>query len=187
MIDWRVLVPIKQGKDAKSRLGDLLESDARTDLAERMAVHVLDVLTSLFPPESITILSPVRPAGWQGGWVQDEGRGLNAELSAWRVSQGKAPFLILFADLPLLSADDVQALLEMAGTGAVLATDTAGQGTNALAIADGRPFTLRFGLDSRAHHCAQYADLSVLQREGLMADLDTPGDVAFARARGFTI
>lgn len=187
MTGWRVLVPIKQGKDGKSRLGDLLESGARIDLAERMAAHVVGVLTSLFPPESITILSPVRLDDWQGGWVKDEGRGLNAELSAWRASQGKAPILILFADLPLLSANDVQALLDLAGTGAALATDTAGQGTNALAIADGRAFLLRFGLDSRALHCAQYADLSVLQREGLMADLDTPDDVAFARTRGFTI
>lgn len=187
MINWRVVVPIKQGKDGKSRLGKLLESEARTDLAERMAAHVLGVVTSLFPPQSVTILSPVRPERWKGGWVQDEGRGLNAELAAWRATQSNVPILILFADLPLLSAEDLTALLELAGEGAALATDRAGLGTNALAIVDGRAFSLRFGPDSRALHCAQYNDLAVLQREGLMADLDTAEDFAFARARGFEV
>jgi 2-phospho-L-lactate guanylyltransferase len=187
MIDWGVLVPIKQGNASKSRLGDMLEREARSDLAGRMADHVLGVLTRLFAPHRITILSPIRLERWSGGWVKDEGVGLNAELSTWRAAQGQAPVLILFADLPLLSAEDVTALLDLAAHGAALATDRWGQGTNALAIADGRPLTLSFGKDSRALHCAQYADIAVLRREGLMADLDTPDDVAFARARGFVI
>lgn len=119
--------------------------------------------------------------------MRDEGRGLNAELSAWRDAQGNAPVLIIHADLPLLTEDDVQALLRAADQGAALATDRAGQGTNALAIADGRPLALRFGVNSRSRHCAQYPDMPALQREGLIADLDTPDDARFVRDRGFAL
>jgi 2-phospho-L-lactate/phosphoenolpyruvate guanylyltransferase len=185
--EWRVVVPIKQGNDGKSRLGAMMEGDARSSLAERMAAHVLGVLQGCFDRSQITIVSPRCPGDWEGDWMRDEGRGLNAELSAWRAAQGDRPNLIIHADLPLLVADDVRALLRAADQGAALATDRAGQGTNALAIADGRSLTLCFGANSRARHCAQYPDMPVLQREGLMADLDTPDDAQFVRDRGFAV
>ena len=187
MTDWRVLVPIKQGNDGKSRLGSMMGGDARSDLAERMAAHVLGVLLTCFDPAQITILSPCRPDGWKGGWSQDEARGLNQELTAWRDDQGNAAILIIHADLPLLSAEDVRAIVDAASDGAAIATDRAGQGTNALAIGDGRPFTFCFGADSRALHCQQYPQMPVLRREGLMADLDTPDDAKFVGARGFAV
>jgi 2-phospho-L-lactate/phosphoenolpyruvate guanylyltransferase len=185
--EWRVVVPIKQGRDGKTRLAAMLGDNARSSLAERMAAHVLGVLQGCFDCTQITVLSPHRPANWEGDWMRDEGRGLNAELSAWRDAQGNSPILIIHADLPLLKKDDVQALLQAAGQGAALATDRAGQGTNALAIADKRPMVLCFGANSRSRHCDQYPDVPVLQREGLMADLDTPEDAQFIRNRGFAI
>jgi 2-phospho-L-lactate/phosphoenolpyruvate guanylyltransferase len=185
--EWRVVVPIKLGSDGKSRLGAILGDGARSSLAERMAAHVLGALQRCFDHSQITILSPLRAPDWDGGWMRDEGRGLNPELAAWRDAQGDAPVLIIHADLPLLTAADVRALLDAAEQGAALATDRAGQGTNALAIADGRPLTLSFGANSRALHCAQYPETPVLHREGLMADLDTPDDADFVAARGFHI
>jgi 2-phospho-L-lactate/phosphoenolpyruvate guanylyltransferase len=187
VIEWRVVVPFKQGSDGKTRLGAMLGSDARSRLAERMAAHVLGVLKGCFDRSQITILSPLCPKDWNGGWMRDEGRGLNPEITAWREAQGDAPVLIIHADLPLLADADVRALLDAAEQGAALATDRAGQGTNALAIADGRPLTLRFGANSRVLHCDQYPDMPVLRREGLMADLDTPDDALFVRARGFAV
>jgi 2-phospho-L-lactate/phosphoenolpyruvate guanylyltransferase len=185
--DWHVIVPIKQGGDGKSRLGAMLGNDARSDLAERMAAHVLGVLQTCFDASCITILSPQWPSNWEGEWKRDEGRGLNKELTAWRASQGKAAILIIHADLPLVSTGDVSALISATDLGIALATDRAGQGTNALVIADGRAFTLCFGANSRALHCAQYPEMPVLEREGLMADLDTPDDADFVAARGFHI
>lgn len=187
MTEWRVLVPIKQGQNGKSRLAHLLPQGARFNLVERMAQHVLDVLSDCFETTNITILSPQCPGNWNGQWARDEGRGLNAELTTWRASQRDAPVLILHADLPLLTSNDVRALIKAADHGLALATDRAGQGTNALAIADGRALDFHFGPDSRTRHIVQYPDTPVVQTDGLTADLDTADDVRFIQNRGFVL
>ncbi len=184
---WTALVPIKQGQGGKSRLAAALAGPQRADLAARMAAHVLDVLTGCGDIAATVILSPARQAFPGTTWARDEGRGLNAEIADFRAGFGAGPLLVVHADLPLLTAADIAALLEAAEAGGTaLATDRVGQGTNALALADGRPFEFRFGHDSRAAHCAQFPAMSVVQRDGLSADLDTPDDLAFARAHGFS-
>lgn len=186
MSGWTALVPIKQGVGGKSRLSEALSHAQREALSLRMAQHVLAILEKHAEISEIVILSAQRPEGWAGGWVADEGRGLNAEIAAWRAGHGIGPVLVIHADLPLLRADDVGAVLEGAMQyGAVLATDRAGEGSNALAIADGRAFTFQFGPDSRRLHTGQNPSMPVIERTGLMADLDTPEDLAFARAQGF--
>jgi 2-phospho-L-lactate/phosphoenolpyruvate guanylyltransferase len=185
--EWRVLVPMKQGNDGKSRLGSMLGEGERAGLAERMAAHVLKVLQSCFDAAQITILSPRCPDGWDGGWQRDQGRGLNPELTDWRKAQGGGAILIIHADLPLLSAEDVRELIKAAQDGAAIATDRAGEGTNAVAISDGRAFAFCFGAGSRVLHCRQYPDMAVLEREGLMSDLDTPEDARFISERGFAV
>ena len=185
---WRAVVPIKLSADTKSRLAGLLLPGERRALGKRMARHMLAVLDESERFDQITILSPDRPKWWAGEWAFDRGRGLNAELTAWRAGQGAAPVLIIHADLPLLTADDVAGLLATAeSSGVALATDRAGTGSNALAIADGRDFTFRFGADSRALHAVQARTMPVLASIGLVADLDTPDDAAFVEALGFTL
>jgi 2-phospho-L-lactate/phosphoenolpyruvate guanylyltransferase len=183
---FAALVPIKLGGASKSRLSASLPQEERVALMQQMARTVLTELAACPLVGDIAILAAERPGTWQGGWIADKGRGLNPEITAWREGQGARPILVIHADLPLLRADDVTALLKAASThGAALATDRAGLGSNALAIADGRPFTFRFGKDSRALHAAQWPDMPVLDIMGLAADMDTPDDLAFACAQGF--
>ncbi|MDE2563092.1 MAG: 2-phospho-L-lactate guanylyltransferase [Sphingomonadales bacterium] len=185
-MDWTALVPIKQGGAGKSRLAGLLDGAARDRLAARMAEHVLAVLAASPRVRETVILSPERPEGWDGGWSADRGRGLNAELGAWRTGFGDGPLLVIHADLPLLAPSEVAALLDRAETaGAALATDRAGSGTNALALADGRALDFRFGPDSRRLHAGQGAGMAVVSGMGLAADLDTAEDFAFALTHGF--
>ena len=182
---WTSLVPIRIGIAGKSRLDTVLDAAAREKLAITMAHHVIDVLTRCPAIGSVTVLSNMRFPHPATTWAKDEGRGLNPEISAFREGYGSAPLVVMHADLPLLEEADVEALLAAAtGHGIALATDRAGEGTNALALADGRPFNFRFGPRSRSLHCAQDADLPVLQHSGLSADLDTPDDLAFLRERG---
>ena len=185
---WRAVVPIKLSADTKSRLAGLLSPGERRALGERMARHVLAMLDASKSFDQITILSPDRPEWWAREWAFDRGRGLNAELTAWRAEQGAAPVLVIHADLPLLTADDVAGLLATAeSSGVALATDRAGTGSNALAIADGRDLNFRFGADSRSFHAVQARTMPVLASTGLAADLDTPDDAAFVEALGFAL
>ena len=186
MTAWRAVVPLKQGGNGKSRLAAVLSREARAALALRMARHVLAELGKCGPVAEVAILAERRPAWWSGGWVEDRGAGLNAELGTWRRTVGAGPVLIVHADLPLLRASEVDQLLRVAAAqGIALATDRAGAGSNALAIADGRAFDFRFGPASRRLHAAQAPDMPVLDPPGLATDIDTPDDLAFARANGF--
>ena len=187
MTEWRALVPIKQGGNGKSRLASVLSPEQRDALALRMARHVLAELEKCWSVGEIAILSERSPEWWSGVWIEDRGQGLNAELAAWRRSVGEVPVLIVHADLPLMRATEVDELLAVAAAqGIAMATDRAGEGTNALAICDGRRFEFRFGPASRSLHTAQADELVVLDLPGLAADIDTPDDLAFARASGFS-
>lgn len=185
-MDWTALVPVRIGAGGKSRLGAVLDSRARADLACRMAHHVIDVLAQSSSIARIIVLSDKPFDHPSAGWAKDEGRGLNPEIAGFRRSSGDAPLLVIHADLPLLSCADVAALLRAgADHGAALATDRAGEGTNALALADGRPFDFRFGPGSRALHCTANPAMPVIHTTGTSADLDTPDDLAFLRQHGF--
>lgn len=188
MIHWRALVPIKQGGNGKSRLAALLSQEQRDELSLRMALHVLAQLEQCSSVGEIAVLASRRPEWWQGSWIEDRGQGLNPEIADWRGSCGVDPVLVIHADLPLLDAAEVTRLLEIAAAeGIALATDRAGLGSNALAIADGRAFAFRFGPDSRRFHAEQAPAMQVIQPIGLSADLDTPEDLEFAAEHGFTI
>lgn len=187
MIHWQALVPIKQGGNGKSRLAKMLSQEDRDGLSLRMARHVLSELGRCKGISTLTILSTERPDWWSASWVADGGQGLNAEINGWRQTHGADAILIIHADLPLLQAEDVRHLLDVAeAEGIALATDRAGEGSNALAIADRRPFEFRFGPGSRMLHAAQSSAMTVVQRNSLSADIDTPDDLIFAREHGFT-
>lgn len=183
-MSWTALIPFRAGNNSKTRLRTLLDDDARQMLAFAMAGHVRDVLACCAAIDRIVVLanSPFDCPSTE--WMEDKGRGLNQELSAFRKRFGREPLLIIHADLPLLNHREVTKLLDAASShGAAMATDRVGEGTNALALADGRTFQFHFGPGSRLLHCVQDAGMPVLQDTGLAADLDTPADFAFFAKR----
>lgn len=183
MTDWTALVPLKLDDSGKSRLSPSLNNAARADLAEEMARHVLSVLQGNARFQRVVVLAKARPKWWSGAWSPDTGKGLNTEIAVWHKEHAVGPLLIIHGDLPLLSAADVDHLLSQGEEfGAALATDRAGQGTNALALADGRDMIFRFGIGSRKAHSDQHADMPVIERTGLMADCDTPDDLTYIAA-----
>lgn len=152
-----------------------------------MARHVLSELGQCNGLDDVAILSTFCPDWWTGSWVPDGGQGPNAEIYGWRQTCSADAILIIHADLPLLTVDAVSQLIDIATVeGIALATDRAGKGSNALAIADGRPFDFRFGPDSRHLHAMQSPAMTVIQCTGLSVDIDTPEDLNFARERGFS-
>lgn len=68
--------------------------------------------------------------------------------------------------------------------GIALVSDCSGKGTNALTIADGRTFQFLFGPNSYELHLKQAPDMSVIVRDGLALDIDTPEDLDILAAHG---
>jgi 2-phospho-L-lactate guanylyltransferase len=98
--------------------------------------------------------------------------------------------LVIHGDLPLLSAPDISALLDAAeSSGAAIAPDRHGQGTNALALWMRPPaYTFAYGPNSFALHQQRLGDtLAVVQRKGLACDVDTPNDLAHAQTLKYTL
>jgi len=179
-MSWTALVPLKLGPERKSRLADRFSQAERETLADAVAAHVLRTLASVRLIGWIIVLAP-RPFG-DAEWRKDEGRGLNAELSAARAAISGL-LLVIHGDLPLLSVQDVDALLAAApATGVAIAPDRHGGGTNAIALVGGQSFCFAFGPGSHALHAPGSTEVV---RPGLSHDLDTPDDLNALMAAGW--
>lgn len=186
MDEWTAIVPLKAGPERKTRLAPRLTGEARAALADRMAAHVVACLRAVPSLGTVRLLSQVARPEIEAGWEPDLGNGLNAELDRVRIGLGGSPMLVIHADLPLLSGDDVRALLAAAGAhGAAIAPDRHGAGTNALALARAPAFAFAFGEDSFARHRQALGAVAVIRRPGLSLDVDTPGDLDEALRHGF--
>jgi 2-phospho-L-lactate guanylyltransferase len=184
-----VVMAVRPVDEGKSRLADVLDAHERKKLNIRMFRHVFEVVRKVVTADRIVVVSrsnslldEVRAAGGTGH--QESGRELNAALvegSRVAVDLGATELLTLNSDLPFLEADDIRALLAAEGD-AVIATDRARIGTNALLIR--RPFAMpyRYGGESLAAHKAAAAEagltIAVVERPGLARDIDTPDDLA---------
>lgn len=184
---WTALVAFNAPDKRKFRLSGRLDPAGRADLSKQLFAHLVGALRQVPRIGQIQVLSPATPDGWKGEWLKDHGRGLNAELEAARQAMSTARILVIHADLPLVAAEDIEALLDAAElAGVAIAPDRHGSGTNALAITEDRPIRLCFGKDSFALHRAQVGkNCPVIQRMGLALDIDTPDDLDFASCQGF--
>lgn len=178
-MSWTAIVPVKIGANSKTRLRAVLSPVQRASLSEALVLHVIECLRASPSIKRIAVLSASAPSGAGLMWIQDADRGLNQELDAARSTMPKTPILVLHADLPLLRAEDVEALLAAASiAGAAVGPDRHATGTNALAIADGRDIQFAFGPDSLAQHKAALgAQVPIVECAGLTFDLDTPDDI----------
>jgi 2-phospho-L-lactate guanylyltransferase len=95
--------------------------------------------------------------------------------------------LVLPADLPLVTRDDVLTLIERAGEppAVVIAPDRHGTGTNALLISPAGLIEYDFGENSFQHHCQRAreagARLEIVNLPTLGLDLDLPEDLELVR------
>ena len=191
MSTWAI-VPVKPLRRAKSRLADVLTPEQRRLLAERMLRHVLQVLDTvpqvlgtLVISRDSEALAIAREYGMRT--VQEAGTPeLNAALG--RATQvvggwGGDSVLVLPADLPLLEARDLGALIEL-GSGSpavVIATDEQRDGTNALFVRPPGIIPYAYGEGSFARHCALAQEAGIRLQEyhsrSLALDIDVAADL----------
>lgn len=186
------VVPVKDLLAAKSRLSPVLTPEGRAGLTVYMMKIVLSALREA-GVEQVGVISPdpiVLEMAEQAGATPllQKSRGLNPALDearAWALSEGATSLLILPADLPLLKAPDVEALLEAAGEESPLCTispDATGTGTNALLLRPPEALPFLFGPNSFQAHLDAARERGVeartCERPRLAFDLDTAGDLA---------
>jgi 2-phospho-L-lactate guanylyltransferase len=183
-VSVHAVVPLK-ARHGKTRLEAALAEEGRSRLIGTMLADVCRALGEA----RIAAISVVTgdadrvPSGCTH--LPDAGLGLNAALSeaARRLADGGAgAILIIAADLPFVTAPDIDALIEAGETHSlVIAPDLARSGTNALLLAPPLLLAPRFGARSFAAHtvAARAAGLEarIVQRDGLARDIDTPADL----------
>ena len=191
------VVPVKDLRGTKSRLAPILDPRARAGLTLYMMGRVVRAIADA-GVEDVCVVSPDRivleEAKRRGASpLVQESRGLNPALEEGRrraLGLGASTLLVLPADLPLLDAGDVRAVLQEAGEGpsAVISPDGGRSGTNALLIQPPDVLPFAFGPDSfEAHLGAAHRrslDVRICERPHLAFDLDTAGDLAHLRETG---
>jgi 2-phospho-L-lactate guanylyltransferase len=183
---WTAVIPFKGSAERKTRLESCLGIEERQLLGQLLFEHVWSVLQRAPGLKDVSLLSDVRPNRWQGPFILDKGRGLNAELDALVKSHQPGRLLVIHADLPLVSVDDIAALITGDGGGCTIAPDRHGTGTNALALDEPSGFDFAFGLNSFRQHCAAAKGRArVVTRLGLGLDIDTADDLDAAISSGF--
>ena len=189
---WAI-VPVKPLRRGKSRLAGTLSEDERTHLNQLLLEHTLKTLTDLREIEQILVVSrdpaALSLARDHGARTVREAAGspqLNTALTrAIVVAQVYATrgVLVLPADLPLMTQEDILALVERATHPpvVVIAPDRHEEGTNALLISPAGLIEYDFGPGSFQRHCerARQADarLEVVTLPSLGLDLDLPEDL----------
>jgi 2-phospho-L-lactate guanylyltransferase (CobY/MobA/RfbA family) len=154
-----IIVPFHAGK---TRLA--VEPAQREALARAM---LDDVLAACSP-----IAEPL---------VEASGGGQGAAVERALATVSDAPVLVVNADLPCLTEDDVRALLDAVPEDGLVVAPAPDGTTNALGLSRPGLFAALYGPGSaeefRSHASQLGVPSSVLVRPGLQDDVDTPADL----------
>ncbi|RNM16167.1 2-phospho-L-lactate guanylyltransferase [Nocardioides pocheonensis] len=181
---FTLLIPIKDGREAKTRL-DAVGAVGR---AELMAAFARDAVTAALRTPLVrvhvvgdrTALEPVL-AGLDVTVVPDEGAGdLNRALThaARAVAEPARGTAVMLADLPCLRSEDLEAALTAAPFDRrSFVADAAGTGTTLLVAPPGTALDPRFGPDSARAHADGGAAAITADLASLRLDVDTTADL----------
>jgi 2-phospho-L-lactate guanylyltransferase len=191
---WAI-VPVKPLRRGKSRLSGVLSLEARTALNHYLLSNTLETL-SLVPeieyslvvsrdPEALTIAREYRART-----VQEQGAPqLNIALTRATMvalSHSVQGVLIVPADLPLLTVDDIREVVKRGNDPpvVVITPDRHHQGTNALLISPPGLIRYEYGPGSFQRHCLQAekagARLEICECVSVALDIDLPEDLELA-------
>ncbi|MCH9673567.1 MAG: 2-phospho-L-lactate guanylyltransferase [Gammaproteobacteria bacterium] len=195
---WAVL-PVKPFSEGKSRLAHVLTPTERKHLNKKLFRHTLEAILASTVETTIVVSSSeeVRRLAAQMGampLVENAGNGdLNAALNqgADHARDAGAHALVsLSADLPWVSSEDIDALVDTQATMSVaIAPDRHDVGTNAIFQRPIGVIEFCYGTDSFAKHRSKISStlkgkiaIRIVRREGLCFDVDTQTDLEELRS-----
>lgn len=193
MTIWAI-VPVKPIQRAKSRLAKVLSRDERATLSRQLLKNTLDTLAEVSQVERTLVISrdseALSIARSQGARTVAESGNPKLDKALVRASlvargYGVSAVLVLPADLPLLTKQDIEKLIALSGKPpeVVLVPDRHGNGTNAILSSPPGLISYDFGSDSFKRHIeraeAAGARVEICNLPSLELDLDLPEDLEF--------
>ena len=197
MTIWAI-IPVKPLRRGKSRLAGVFSEEERADLNRHLLENTISTLKKIPEIEHILVVSRDQSAlalarDMGARTVLENGMPhLNVALErATIVAQTYETrgVLILPADLPLITPEDVNMMLERATDPpvVVVAPDRHERGTNALLVCPAGLIEYHYGDDSFARHCELAkeagARVEICGLPSLTLDLDVPEDLALLEER----
>lgn len=174
------VIPVKSFSGGKLRLSPVIDDGQRMALGQALATHVAETAANCdLLPLIVTSDSEVATWAATAGFPSqpDPGTGLNgaAASGAHWAKEAASRWLIVHADLPLLTDDDLFAVSSLDGN--VIAPSSDG-GTSVLSAVETIEFA--YGTASFHRHLPRLRSPTVVARPGLLHDVDSPADLESA-------
>src|SRR5437016_11088169 len=161
-----LLLPVKDLRNAKKRLTDVLMPEERFALAEAMLADTIRAVQGVRRVEKIFVITNYAPAmqlAEENGWeILREEQQISESHSVDAASKvceqkGVSGLLRLPLDLPLIQSSDIDELLavECQAPSLVIVPSSDGTGTNAMLRTPPTLFPSHFGTGSFAKHLAE--------------------------------
>jgi 2-phospho-L-lactate guanylyltransferase len=192
MNDVWALLPVKALRLAKTRLASLLQPQECASLSRAMFMDVLAALEEAQHISKIAVLTndeDVAALAARLGHVviADPSDGAlcdSLDAAARQIAAlGAKTLLVIPADVPTISARDIDELLERHTTGLSICPAIRDGGTNALVCSPPNAMAFQFGPDSARRHIDEAAKHNVpharLPMHAYFRDIDTPDDLAW--------
>lgn len=211
MIIWSI-IPVKTLSDSKSRLAHVLSSAQRVKLTQYFLTRTLQILKDIDLISNTLVVSrdpqalKVARSGGAATYREREKHDLNRALtgaSQIAAANGADGILVLPADLPFLTVEDVEQVINPLNADTVIensrtdtfintgsqfypqrcmaiCSDHAGTGTNALLLCPPSGFRFQYGRDSYIRHLEEASRLGMvaeaIKAPGIKFDIDTEED-----------
>ncbi len=188
---WAI-IPVKPLNRAKSRLADVLSPEQRYALAAAMYRQVLVAVTTAPQVTGTLVISrdtkALAIARDYGARTLQESTPAELNAALTRATEvvrmwGASALLILPADLPFVTKDDITKIADLGriGTSVVLATDKHQDGTNAMLVRPPGILTYQYGAGSYEKHLKAAAEtdaeVKLYDSATMRLDIDVPEDL----------
>ena len=186
-----LLIPFKSLATAKQRLAETLDQRQRSQLAEAMLRDVMTAAAGVLGRIDVALVTgdahAQAMARQLGFLVIDDARNESETAAieaatAWCGQRGYDTTIVVPADIPLITSDELQRVLDAAPEeGAVFVPAYDRRGSNCILRRPAAIIPLRFGNDSFLPHCEAMKktgkELIILEMPGIGLDIDNPHEL----------
>jgi 2-phospho-L-lactate guanylyltransferase len=186
-----LLIPFKSLATAKQRLAEALDQRQRSQLAEAMLRDVMTAAAGTMDSIDVALVTGdarAQAMAKELGFIVIEDARNESETAAietataWCEQRGYDTTLVVPADIPLITSDELHRVLNAAPReGAVFVPAYDRRGSNCILRRPAAIIPLRFGNDSFLPHCEAMRhtgkELVILEMPGIGLDIDNPHEL----------